>query len=134
MGWSNDLVKFCMSQLTSATAKPLSTTFRYVTSESSVLQGEPIIVGTEVAVRDIVGLWKSGVKPEEIPQHLFDLVTIAQVFDALSFYADYPEKVDRWIERYADHPEPLARLNPLWDSFNQSVADYRREIDVESGL
>jgi uncharacterized protein (DUF433 family) len=104
---------------------------RYVTTDPAVLQGEPIILGTEVAVRDIVVLWKSGEKPEIIPQRLFNLVTVAQVFDGLSFYADYPEEIDRWIERYADHPSPLSRLNPLWDGFVQSMVDYRQTIDHE---
>jgi uncharacterized protein (DUF433 family) len=121
-----------MSETTPLAAKPPALNFRYVTSDAGVLQGEPIVIGTEVAVRDIVGLWKSGVKPEEIPQQLFDLVTIAQVFDALSFYADYAEQVDGWITLYANHPEPLSRLNPLWDSFNQSVADYRQAVDAET--
>jgi uncharacterized protein (DUF433 family) len=104
---------------------------RYVTSDSGVLQGEPIIVGTEVAVRDIVVLWKSGEKPEVIPLKLFNLVTVAQVFDGLSFYADYPDQIDRWIEQYAEHPFPLSRLNPLWDGFVQGVVDYRQSIDAE---
>jgi uncharacterized protein (DUF433 family) len=107
---------------------------RYVTTDPTVLQGEPIILGTEVAVRDIVVLWKSGEKPEIIPQRLFNLVTVAQVFDGLSFYADYPEEIDRWIERYTDHPSPLSRLNPLWDGFVQSMVDYRQTIDRVWGI
>jgi uncharacterized protein (DUF433 family) len=107
---------------------------RYVTTDPTVLQGEPIILGTEVAVRDIVVLWKSGEKPEIIPQRLFNLVTVAQVFDGLSFYADYPEEIDRWIERYADHPSPLSRLNPLWDGFVQSMVNYRQTIDRVWGI
>jgi uncharacterized protein (DUF433 family) len=104
---------------------------RYVTIDPMVLQGEPIILGTEVAVRDIVVLWKSGERPETIPQRLFNLVTVAQVFDGLSFYADYPDQIDRWIEQYADHPSPLSRLNPLWDGFVQNMVDYRQSIDRE---
>ncbi|XZO04471.1 MAG: DUF433 domain-containing protein [Microcoleus sp.] len=59
---------------------------RYVTRNPEVLQGEPIIADTQVTVRDIVVFWKSGIKPEEIPQKLLQLVTAAQVFDAISFY------------------------------------------------
>jgi uncharacterized protein (DUF433 family) len=43
---------------------------RYVTRNPEVLQGEPIIADTQVTVRDIVVFWKSGIKPEEIPQKL----------------------------------------------------------------
>ena len=72
-----------------AAANPSS---RYVTHDPEILQGEPIVIGTKVAVRDIVVLWKSGIKPEAMPAHLFNLVTLAQIFDALSFYGDRREK------------------------------------------
>jgi uncharacterized protein (DUF433 family) len=103
---------------------------RYVTSDPDVLQGEPIIAGTIVAVRDIVQLWESGVKPEAIVGALFDRVTIAQIFDALSFYADYPEQVNVWIEQYAGHPAPLLRLNPLNEQVSAAIESHRQEIDA----
>jgi uncharacterized protein (DUF433 family) len=45
-------------------------------------------------VRDIVVFWKSGIKPEDIPQKLLQLVTAAQVFDAISFYLDNQPEID----------------------------------------
>jgi hypothetical protein len=39
-----------------------------------------------------------GIKPEEIPMHLPDL-TLAQVFDALSFYLDNQQEINEYIER-----------------------------------
>jgi uncharacterized protein (DUF433 family) len=104
---------------------------RYVTRDSEILRGEPIIAGTEVAVRDIVTLWQSGMRPEEIPERLYDLVTIAQVFDALSFYHDDKEEIDERIEYYGSHPAPLSRLNSLWDNVMENIAEYRRQIDAE---
>ncbi|HEY9620814.1 MAG TPA: DUF433 domain-containing protein [Crinalium sp.] len=58
------------------------TTSRYVTRNADILQGEPIIASTRTTVRAIVGLWRLGTSPEEIPTHLPHL-TLAQVFDAL---------------------------------------------------
>ena len=52
---------------------------------------------TRVPVRAIVELWRVGVRPEEIPDHL-PHIGLAQVFDALSFYAGHREQVDRFIE------------------------------------
>jgi hypothetical protein len=46
----------------------------------------------------IVGLWRLGTRPEEIPIHLPHL-TLAQVFDALSFYQDNREEINDYIER-----------------------------------
>ncbi|GAB4300180.1 MAG: hypothetical protein Fur0025_39670 [Oscillatoriaceae cyanobacterium] len=60
---------------------------RYVNRNPEILGGEPIITGTRTSVRAIVGLWRMGIMPEEILSHLPHL-TLAQVFDALSFYLD----------------------------------------------
>ncbi len=105
---------------------------RYITSDPAILQGEPIVAGTIVAVRDIVQLWESGIKPEAMVTHLFDRVTIAQIFDALSFYADYPEQVNVWIAKYAGHPAPLLRLNPLNEAVGESIEADRQAVDIDT--
>ena len=71
---------------------------RYVTSNPEILGGEPIIEGTRTSVRAIVGLWRLGTMPEEIPTHLPHL-TLAQVFDALSFYLDHQTEINQYIEQ-----------------------------------
>lgn len=115
-----------------------TSTSRYVTRDSKILQGEPAIVGTQVAVRDIVLLWKSGVKPEEIPEKLMRLVTVAQVFDAISFYLDNQQEIDEYIEFFVQHP-PLnvpfgLRANPLLDEVRENVAAYHRDRNEVSDL
>lgn len=74
------------------------TTSRYVTRNLEILGGEPIIAGTRTSVRSIVGLWQLGILPEEILNHLPHL-TLAQVFDALSFYLDYQSEINEYIEQ-----------------------------------
>lgn len=84
---------------------------RYVISDSEVLGGEPVIQGTKTTVRAIVELWRLGIPPEEIPQHLPHL-HLAQVFDALSYYSDHQDEINRYIElnRVPDHwVHPAAR-------------------------
>jgi uncharacterized protein (DUF433 family) len=71
---------------------------RYIVSDSSILGGEPIIRGTRTPVRAIVELWRLGIAPDEIPRRLPHL-TLAQVFDALSYFSDHQEEVSRFIER-----------------------------------
>lgn len=71
---------------------------RYVTSNPEILGGEPIIEGTRTSVRAIVGLWRLGTMPEEIPTHLPHL-TLAQVFDVLSFYLDHQAEINQYIEQ-----------------------------------
>ena len=88
---------------------------RYVTRQPEILSGEPIIVGTRTPVRAIVENWRLGMRPEEIPSHLPHL-SLAQVFDALSFYLDNQAEINDYIERNQVsedlvHPAVQARLN-----------------------
>lgn len=71
---------------------------RYVIRNSQILSGEPIITDTRTSVRSIVSLWRLGIMPEEIINHLPHL-TLAQIFDALSFYLDHQKEIDEYIER-----------------------------------
>ena len=75
-----------------------ATEHRYVAMDEDILGGEPIIKGTRTPVRAIVELWRQGISPEEIPNHLPHL-TLAQVFDALSYDSDHQEEINAYIER-----------------------------------
>ncbi|MGG6270427.1 DUF433 domain-containing protein [Leptolyngbya sp. AN03gr2] len=93
------------------------TASRYVTRNADILSGEPIITGTRTSVRAIVGLWRLGIMPEEIPTH-FPHLNLAQIFDALSFYLDHQEEINQYIERNQVpnelvHPSVKSVLNPL---------------------
>jgi uncharacterized protein (DUF433 family) len=75
-----------------------STEHYYIITDDQILSGEPIIKDTRTPVRAIVELWRQGIAPEEIPGHLPHL-TLAQVFDALSYYIDHTEEINAHIER-----------------------------------
>ncbi|MGH8248967.1 MAG: DUF433 domain-containing protein [Gammaproteobacteria bacterium] len=77
---------------------PAQTEHRYVTTDRQNLSGEPIIRGTRTPVRAIVEVWRLGAAPEEIPKRLPHL-TLAQVFDALSYYSGHQEEIHAHIER-----------------------------------
>ncbi|MBV8882881.1 MAG: DUF433 domain-containing protein [Chroococcidiopsidaceae cyanobacterium CP_BM_RX_35] len=70
----------------------------YVVTDDEILGGEPIIQGTRTPVRAIVETWRLGIAPEEIPKSLPHL-TLAQVFDALSYYSDHQGEINTYIER-----------------------------------
>ncbi|MEM9976089.1 MAG: DUF433 domain-containing protein [Cyanobacteria bacterium P01_D01_bin.2] len=70
---------------------------RYVTHNPDILGGEPTIIGMRVSVRALVGQWRLGTPAEEIPTQ-FPQLTLAQVFDALSFYLDNQAEIDQYIE------------------------------------
>jgi uncharacterized protein (DUF433 family) len=86
-----------------------STEHYYIVTDDRILSGEPIITGTRTPVRAIVELWRQGIAPEAIPNRLPHL-TVAQVFDALSYYSDHQDEIHRHIERNRI-PETL--IDPL---------------------
>ncbi len=83
----------------------IGTKHQYIVKNDKILHGEPIVGGTRVSVRAIVELWRLDITPEEIPTHLPHL-TLAQVFDALSYYADHQDAIHAAIEQNAV-PDPL---------------------------
>jgi len=85
------------------------TAHRYVVTDNQILSGEPIIKGTRTPVRAIVDLWRQGVPPEMITSHLPHL-TLAQVFDALSYYSDHQDEINHHIER---NTIPDSLIDPL---------------------
>jgi uncharacterized protein (DUF433 family) len=75
-----------------------ATADRYVVSDDQILSGEPIITGSRTPVRAIVELWRQGLAPEAIPSRLPHL-SLAHVFDALSYFSDHQAEIQQWIER-----------------------------------
>lgn len=68
----------------------------HIATDDRILGGEPIVKGTRTPVRAIVEIWRVGVRPEEIPAGM-PHITIAQVFDALSYYHDHQAEIDAYI-------------------------------------
>jgi len=85
------------------------TEHRYIVTNDEILGGETIIEGTRTPVRAVVELWRLGIPPEEIPAHLPHL-SLAQVFDALSYYSDHQEEIHAYIER---NRVPEGLIDPL---------------------
>lgn len=76
----------------------LATEHIYVVTDPHILGGEPIIKGTRTPVRAVVEMYRLGRSAEEIPNHLPHL-SLAQVFDALSYYEDHQDEINTYIER-----------------------------------
>ncbi|RLC61435.1 MAG: hypothetical protein DRI79_01670 [Chloroflexi bacterium] len=62
-----------------------------------VCGGEPIILGTRISVARVVELFKDSDSIDEVLEAL--PLTPAQVYDALSYYYDNREEVDRILEQ-----------------------------------
>jgi uncharacterized protein (DUF433 family) len=71
------------------------TTHPYIIRDTNLYQGEPIIEGTRTAVRHVILLFQSGKDPEEIAS--IHRLSLAEVYDALSFYYDNDTEIERYI-------------------------------------
>jgi uncharacterized protein (DUF433 family) len=84
---------------------------RYIVRDDRILGGEPIVEGTRTPVRAVAELWRLGLQPDEIVRRLPHL-TLAQAFDALSYYSDHRDEINAFIERNRigeEETDPLVR-------------------------
>lgn len=70
--------------------------YRYITQTLEVCGGRPAIKGTRTPVQTIVGYYKLGLSVEEILEGLPHL-TPAQIHEALSYYYDHVDEIERDI-------------------------------------
>lgn len=67
----------------------------YIVSQADFCGGSPVIRGTKFPVRSVVNyVLHHGISPEELIKE-FSHLTLAQVYDALSYYYDHKESVDQ---------------------------------------
>ena len=71
------------------------TTHPYIIRDSDIYHGEPVIEGTRTGVRHVILLFQSGKDPEEIAS--IHRITLAQVYDALSYYYDNEGQIEHYI-------------------------------------
>jgi uncharacterized protein (DUF433 family) len=83
---------------TTSLDQPLDVLHPHIVSRSGILNGEPVVTGTRTTVRAIVENWRMGLTPAEIRVALPHL-TLAQIFDALGYYSDHVDEINRHIER-----------------------------------
>ena len=97
---------------------PGMTGYRHISQVSTVAGGRPVIRGTRVPVKAIIGYYKLGLSVEEILEGLPQLFP-AQVYEALSYYHDHTaeierdieeSRVERLVERYGLKVMPDGRL------------------------
>ena len=73
------------------------TTHPYIVRIEGVRGGEPITRNGFVSVRTIVEQTRLGTTPEELVRGLPPL-TLAEVYDALSYYYDHTEEIEEFIK------------------------------------
>lgn len=83
----------------------------HIVRNDEILSGEPIICGTRTPVRAIVETYRMSAMLEEI-QIAMPHLTMAQIFDALSYYHDHQDEINHYsdLNRIPDDwIDPLVR-------------------------
>ena len=74
----------------------------YIVTDKDFCGGSPVIKGTKFPVRSVVNyILRQGLSPEEIVGE-FSHLTLAQVYDALSYYYDHKEAIDRELRENSE--------------------------------
>lgn len=92
--------------LGSSTRSSVRTEHPHVIRIEGVHGGRPGIRGTGVSVQMIVEQVHLGQTPEQIVEDFEGVLTLAQVYDALSYYYEHRNEIDQYI---ADNHEALWR-------------------------
>jgi len=66
----------------------------YIEKDPSKYEGKAVIKGTRIPVASLVNHYRSGMSVEEIIEG-FPSLSPAQLFDALSYYFDNKDEIDR---------------------------------------
>jgi uncharacterized protein (DUF433 family) len=78
----------------------------HIVSRKGYCGGSPVIEGTKFPVRSVVTyVLRQGMTPEELVAE-FHHLSLAQVYDALSYYYDHQKEVDRDL---AENSEDIVR-------------------------
>jgi len=81
----------------------------YIVSRKDYCGGSPIIEGTKFPVRSVVHyVLRQGLSPEELVKE-FSHLSLAQVYDALSYYYDHKQEIDRELDENTEKKQGPGR-------------------------
>jgi uncharacterized protein (DUF433 family) len=93
-----------MGQLAEMASLRVQTEHPHIVRIKGVCGGRPIIAGTRISVRTVVERVRLGDSPEQVVEN-YPPLTLAQVYDALSYYHEHESEIEAEI---AANEEALA--------------------------
>ena len=82
------------------------TEYVYITRQSEIRGGNPIVIDTRIGVHDVIGLLQSGETVDTIVTQCFPNLTRAQVYECLAYYEDHRGEIDLLVARQMDLSQP----------------------------
>jgi len=90
--------------------KNLSPEHPYVETVQKTTGQQAVLKGTRVPVSILVGYIQMGETPETIVEHILPSLSLAQVYDALSYYHEHQEEINQEIaENTEEHGQAYLR-------------------------
>jgi uncharacterized protein (DUF433 family) len=84
----------------------------YITSDKKIRGGEPVISGTGIRVLDIAIRYEiMGMSPEDIIV-AFPHLNLSQVHDALSYYYEHKNEIDKTWKDAIKSTEAIKKIRP----------------------
>jgi len=84
-------------------------TYAHITKDPKVCGGRACIDNTRIRVIDIVGLQRSGMKPEKMLNMYSAPLTLAQVHAALAYAYDHPDEIEADLRKDDETAEQMDR-------------------------
>jgi uncharacterized protein (DUF433 family) len=75
----------------------ISTDHPHIIRVQGLHGGRPIVRGKSVTVQTIVALFRQNLSPEQIVDDYDGVLTLAEVYDALSYYYDHPGEIEQYL-------------------------------------
>ncbi len=91
------MLKTCWNQKLKEENMTTQISHPYIKMDKNIGQGKPLIAGTRTRVANIVAYYKLGYSAEELARE-FPHLHLSQIHDALSFYYENKDEMDRAID------------------------------------
>ena len=99
-------------QVAAYTARPVTPTDHpYIVRIKGVQGGEPIVRDVGITVRGIVEMTRMGDAPQQIADAYEPYLSLAQVYDALSYYYDNKVEIEAYILQQREAMKDSIRLS-----------------------
>ncbi|MBI3799634.1 MAG: DUF433 domain-containing protein [Deltaproteobacteria bacterium] len=86
----------------------------YIVKRRGVCGGKPIITGTRVSVWAIAGWSCKGYSAEKIQREIYPSLGLAEIYDALSYFHDHKEGIDRQLAKNSLSSREARRRQAQW--------------------
>lgn len=106
-------LKRSVDQLGQVIRPKTATSHAHIVRIPGVHGGRPVVRGTGVSVQTIVEQSQSARSPQQIVEDFEDVLTLAQVYDALSYYYEHQAEIDR---SFTQNREALWQGSPITTS------------------